>query len=163
MGVAGAGKTLIGSRLARALGSEYVEGDEYHPAANVAKMAAGVPLDDADRAGWLDALAAKIADARRDGHGLVIAASVLKRAYRDRLRAADPDLRFILLDAPKPVIADRLEHRRGHYMPPSLLDSQLAILEPPGEDERAWVLDGSRSPDAIVAEVLALIARGGRA
>jgi gluconokinase len=154
MGVAGAGKTVIGSRLASALGTEYVEGDDYHPPANVAKMAAGIPLDDADRAGWLDALAAKIADARRGGRGLVLAASVLKRSYRERLRAADPDLRFVLLTAPKPVIADRLEQRRGHYMPPSLLDSQLAILETPGDDERAWIIDNDRSPEAIVAGIV---------
>jgi gluconokinase len=154
MGVAGAGKTAIGSRLARALGTEYVEGDDYHPPANIAKMAAGIPLDDADRAGWLDALATKIADARRDDRGLVVAASVLKRAYRDRLRAADPELRFILLSAPKPVIANRLERRRGHYMPASLLDSQLAILEPPSADERAWIIDNERSPDAIVAGIM---------
>ena len=161
MGVAGAGKTLIGSRLAAALGTAYAEGDDYHPAANVAKMAAGIPLDDADRAGWLDALAHTIAEARRGGRGLVVAASVLKRSYRDRLRAADPALRFILLTAPKPVIADRLEHRRGHYMPPSLLDSQLAILEVPDDDERAWIIDNERSPDAIVDEIMTLIERDG--
>jgi len=159
MGVAGAGKTLIGSRLAVALGSEFVEGDEYHPPANVAKMAAGIPLTDDDRAGWLDALAARIATARRERRGLVVAASVLKRRYRDVLRAADPDLRFILLVAPRPVIADRLEHRTGHYMPPSLLDSQLAILEPPGADERALVYDNERPPDVIVADIAARIAR----
>lgn len=159
MGVAGAGKTLIGSRLARALGSEFVEGDDYHPAANVAKMAAGIPLTDADRAGWLDALAARIRDARAANEGLVVAASVLKRKYRDVLRAADPELRFIHLVAPRPVIANRLEHRTGHYMPPSLLDSQLAILEPPGADEGAWVYDNERPPDAIVGDIAARIAR----
>lgn len=157
MGVSGAGKTLIGSRLAQALGVGYVEGDEYHPPANVARMAAGIPLDDADRAGWLDALATRIGDARREARGLVVAASALKRSYRDRLRTADPELRFILLTAPKPVIADRLEHRRGHYMPPSLLDSQLAILEVPGDDERAFFIDNEQSPDAIVAEISRMI------
>lgn len=159
MGVAGAGKTLIGSRLARALGDTFVEGDDYHPRANVAKMAAGIPLTDADRQGWLDALAARIDEARREGAGLVVAASVLKRRYRDVLRAADPDVRFILLAAPRTVIADRLEHRTGHYMPPSLLDSQLAILEPPGVDERAWTCDGGQAPDAIVRDLAARIAR----
>ena len=157
MGVAGAGKTLIGSRLARALGSEFVEGDEYHPPANVAKMAAGVPLTDADRAGWLGALAARISDARREGRPLVVAASVLKRAYRDMFRAVDPEVQFILVTAPRPVIAERLEHRTGHYMPPSLLDSQLAILEPPDADERAWVYDNERPPDVIVADIAARI------
>lgn len=159
MGVAGAGKTLIGSCLARTLGVEYLEGDEFHPPANVAKMAAGVPLDDDDRAGWLDALAARIAEARRHDRGLVVAASVLKRAYRDVFRAADPGVQFILLTAPRPVIADRLEHRSCHYMPPSLLDSQLAILEPPDADERAWVWDNERAPDIIVADIAARILR----
>ena len=159
MGVAGAGKTLIGSRLAHALGSEFVEGDEYHPAANVAKMAAGIPLTDADREGWLAALAARIAEARAAGEGLVVAASVLKRRYRDVLRAADPGVRFILLVAPRPVIADRLEHRTGHYMPPSLLDSQLAILEPPAPDEGAWVCNNDRPPDAIVSALADRIRR----
>ena len=159
MGVAGAGKTLIGSRLARALGVEYVEGDEYHPPSNVAKMATGIPLTDDDRQGWLAALAARIFVARRDDRGLVVAASVLKREYRDVFRAADPAVRFILLTAPRVVIADRLEHRTGHYMPPSLLDSQLAILEPPGADEHAWVYDNERAPDILVADIAARIAR----
>lgn len=163
MGVAGAGKTLIGSRLAAALGVEFVEGDEYHPAANVAKMAAGIPLTDDDRTAWLDALAARIASARRERRGLVVAASVLKRAYRDRFRAADPAVTFILLVAPRVVIADRLEHRSGHYMPPSLLDSQLAILEPPDAGEQAWVYDNERAPDAIVAEIAARVRGAGAA
>ena len=157
MGVAGAGTTLIGSRLARTLGIAFVEGDEFHPPANVAKMTAGVPLDDDDRAGWLDALAARIAEARREGRGLVVAASVLKRAYRDIFRVADPAVRFILLTAPRPVIADRLEHRSGHYMPPSLLDNQLATLEPPDADERAWTYDNERAPGVIVADIAARI------
>jgi gluconokinase len=160
MGVAGAGKTLIGSRLARTLGVEFVEGDEYHPAANVAKMAAGIALTDDDRRGWLDALSARIAAAWREERGLVVAASVLKREYRDVFRAADGAVQFILLTAPRPVIAGRLEHRTGHYMPPSLLDSQLAILEPPDADERAWVYDNERAPDVIVAEIAARIRAG---
>jgi gluconokinase len=160
MGVAGAGKTLIGSRLARTLGVEFVEGDEYHPAANVAKMAAGIALTDDDRRGWLDALSARIAAARREERGLVVAASVLKREYRDVFRAADGAVQFILLTAPRPVIAGRLEHRTGHYMPPSLLDSQLAILEPPDADERAWVYDNERAPDVIVAGIAARIRAG---
>jgi gluconokinase len=160
MGVAGAGKTLIGSRLARTLGVEFVEGDEYHPAANVAKMAAGIALTDDDRRGWLDALSARIAAARREERGLVVAASVLKREYRDVFRAADGAVQFILLTAPRPVIAGRLEHRTGHYMPPSLLDSQLAILEHPDADERAWVYDNERAPEVIVAGIAARIRAG---
>lgn len=159
MGVAGAGKTLIGSRLARALGVDFAEGDDYHPPENIARMSAGIPLNDADRQGWLAALAARIMDARRAGTGLVVAASVLKRAYRDLLLAGDPELRFVLLTAPRPLIAERLEHRTGHYMPPILLDSQLAILEPPSADERAWVYDAAESPDAIVNELARRIRR----
>jgi gluconokinase len=159
MGVAGAGKTLIGSRLAGTLGVAFVEGDEFHPPANVAKMAAGVALGDDDRRGWLDAIAARISQARHEDRGLVVAASVLKRAYRDVFRAADPAVQFILLTAPRPVIADRLEHRTGHYMPPSLLDSQLAILEPPDADEQAWVYDNERAPEVIVADIAARIGR----
>ncbi len=155
MGVAGVGKTLVGTLLAAALGSEFVEGDAYHPAANVARMAAGIPLTDADRQGWLSALAARVARARAANAGLVVAASVLKRAYRDVLRAADPDLRFILLTADRPLIAGRLANRKGHYMPVSLLDSQLAILEPPAADERAWSYDAARPPGAIVADIIA--------
>ena len=157
MGVAGAGKTLVGSRLARALGFAFVEGDDYHPPENVARMSAGIPLTDDDRQGWLAALAARVLDARRAGEGLVAAASVLKRSYRDLLRASDPDVRFILLDAPRPLIAERLENRHGHFMPAVLLDSQLATLEPPTADERAWTCDANQSPDALVEQLAARI------
>lgn len=157
MGVAGAGKTLIGSRLASALGVEFVEGDDYHPPENVARMRSGTPLTDADRQGWLAALASRLMDARRAGKGLVVAASALKRSYRDLLRAGDPDVRFVLLGAPRELIAERLENRRGHYMPPILLDSQLAILEIPGADEKAWVFDAQQAPEAIVNDLVARI------
>ena len=159
MGVAGAGKTLIGSRLASALGVEFVEGDDYHPPENVERMRSGTPLTDTDRQGWLAALAARLLDARRAGKGLVVAASALKHAYRDLLRAGDPDVRFILLGAPREVIAERLENRQGHYMPAILLDSQLAILEIPGADEHAWVYDAEQTPDAIVSDLAARISR----
>ena len=157
MGVAGAGKTLIGSALARALGMEFVEGDDYHPPENVERMRSGTPLTDADRQGWLAALAARLMDARRAGKGLVVAASALKRAYRDILRAGDPDVRFVLLAAPRELIAERLEQRTGHYMPPILLDSQLAILEIPGADEKCWLYDAEQAPDAIVNDLVARI------
>jgi gluconokinase len=158
MGVAGAGKTLIGSRLASALGVPFVEGDEYHPASNVARMAAGIPLTDADRQGWLTAIAARIAEAKRRGEGLVVACSALKRKYRDLLRAADPDLRFIHLAGERPLLADRLLQRRGHFMPPTMLDSQFEILEAPSPEEHAWVCDVAESPDAIVDTLVARIA-----
>jgi gluconokinase len=150
MGVSGAGKTLIGTRLARTLGIPFVEGDDYHPPANVARMAAGIPLTDADRQGWLGAIAARIAEARRAGEGLVVSCSALKRSYRDLLRTADPDLAFIHLTGGRELLAERLAQRRGHFMPPSMLDSQLATLEAPSPEEHAWVCDAAEPPDAIV-------------
>ena len=155
MGVAGSGKTVVGTALARALGVAFVEGDDYHPPENRAKMAAGIPLDDEDRRGWLDALAARIAGARREGEGLVVSCSALRRRYRDRLREADPDLRFVHLTGQRDVIAARLAARVGHFMPASLLDSQLATLETPEVGESVWVQDVSGTPEEIVAAVLA--------
>ena len=154
MGVSGSGKTVIGSRLARALGVEFVEGDDYHPPENVARMAAGIPLTDADRAGWLAAIAARIAVAREAGAGLVVSCSALKQSYRDLLRTADPELRVVHLSGDRELLAKRLAQRRGHFMPSSLLDSQLATLEVPSADERALVCDVAESPDAIVDTLL---------
>ncbi|HWJ45600.1 MAG: gluconokinase [Gemmatimonadaceae bacterium] len=159
MGVAGAGKSLIGSALARALGVDFVEGDAYHPPENVARMAAGIPLTDDDRLGWLRALADRLAEAAAAEEGLVMACSALKRKYRDLLRAGDPTVRFILLRGPEALLAERLAARRGHYMPASLLGSQLATLENPGPDERAWACDVAATPDAIVAALVALATR----
>ena len=155
MGVAGSGKTVVGTALAAALGVAFVEGDDHHPPENRAKMAAGVPLDDEDRRGWLDALAARIAEARRADAGLVVSCSALKRRYRDRLREADPELRFVHLSGGRELIAARLAARRGHFMPPSMLDSQLATLETPEAAESVWVQDVSGTPAEIVAAVLA--------
>jgi gluconokinase len=154
MGVAGAGKSRIGSAFARALGVDFVEGDAYHPPENVARMAAGIPLTDDDRLGWLRALADRLGTAAKAGEGLVMACSALKRSYRDLLRARDPSVRFILLDGPRALIAERLAGRRGHYMPASLLDSQLATLEIPSPDEGAWTCDVTAPPDAIVAALV---------
>ena len=155
MGVAGSGKTLIGSRFAEALGVAFVEGDAYHPPENVARMAAGIPLSDADRAGWLEAIAARLADAARADVGLVVSCSALKRRYRDVLRTADPALTFVYLAGPRDLVAERLTHRQGHFMPPSMLDSQIATLEPPTADERAWLCDVTQAPDTIVAGLVA--------
>jgi len=154
MGVAGAGKTLIGSRLARALDTAFIEGDDHHPPANVALMSAGIALTDADRVPWLTALAALLAAARRDGQGLVIACSALKQSYRDLLRAADPDVHFIHLAGSRALIAQRLAHRTGHYMPPSLLASQFATLEPPEPDEHAWTMNASEDAATIVMSIV---------
>lgn len=161
MGVAGAGKSLVGRAFAHAIGVPFVDGDDFHPPANVARMAAGIPLGDADRAGWLELLAARLARARDEGTGLVLACSALKRSYRDRLRAgaAPAPVQIIHLAGPRALIADRLAHRAGHFMPPALLDSQLDTLEAPLPDEGAWVVDVDRSPDDIVATLAEHAAR----
>jgi gluconokinase len=155
MGVSGSGKSLIARSLARALDIDFVEGDEYHPAENVERMSRGIPLTDDDRAGWLRALALRIREAKDAGTGLVLTCSALKRSYRDVLRAEAAELRFVFLRGPPALIADRLAGRRGHYMPPSLLDSQLATLEEPTPDEAAWVCDISESPQDLVAALVA--------
>jgi len=155
MGVSGCGKSTVGRQLADACGTVYVEGDAFHPQANVDKMSAGRPLDDADRSEWLRALSEQIRQAREQGRGLVVACSSLKRSYRDLLREADPSLRFVHLDGPRAVIAERLSARRNHYMPPQLLDSQLAVLEPLGGDEAGLRLDIRHSPAQLVETVLA--------
>ncbi|MBF6338135.1 gluconokinase [Nocardia abscessus] len=157
MGVSGSGKTTVGTRLAAALGVDYAEGDEFHPPANVAKMAAGTPLDDADREPWLDALAGWLAE--RSGEGAVVTCSALKRVYRDRLRASAPDAFFLHLDLPRGELERRLADRRGHFMPLSLLDSQLATLEPLEPDEIGSAVDGTRSPEDLVREAVAALER----
>lgn len=163
MGVSGCGKSSVGRALAEALGLAYLEGDELHTEANVRKMASGTPLTDADRAGWLDALAQRLASARStpsgdsagtSGAGLVLACSALKRAYRDRLRQAAPDLRLVHLHGEADLLAQRMAQRQGHYMPASLLPSQLATLEPPSPDEHALVLDIAQPLDQLVAAAL---------
>lgn len=153
MGVSGCGKSTVGAALAQVFDIPYLEGDAYHPAANVAKMAAGIPLNDEDRAGWLEGLADEIRQARERGAGLVLSCSALKRRYRDMLRQADPSLRFVHLDGPRTLIADRMQARVGHYMPSSLLDSQLSILEPLHADEGGLTLDITQPPQVLVARI----------
>ena len=155
MGVSGCGKSTVGQALAAALGVRFVEGDAYHPAINVAKMSAGLALTDADRAAWLQDLQTPLRDACARGAGIVLSCSALKRRYRDVLRAADPSLRFAHLDGARALLAERLGARVGHYMPPSLLDSQLADLEPLAPDEAGVVLDVAEAPALLVAQVLA--------
>lgn len=154
MGVSGCGKSSLGQALAHAMGAEFIEGDRHHPPENVARMAAGVPLTDADRAGWLATLADLLTKARQEGRPVVLACSALKRAYRDVLRRAGP-LRFVLMTAPREVLAQRLAARSGHYMPASLLPSQLATLEPPQADEAAIVVDATHTLPVLVDTVLA--------
>lgn len=154
MGVSGCGKSEIGQRLAAALDLPFLEGDSFHSAANVAKMAAGIPLTDDDRAGWLHTLQEQIRQATAQGRGLVLSCSALKRRYRDLLRAGNPALRFAHLSGPRSVIAERMAARVGHYMPPSLLDSQLRDLEPLQPDEAGVRLDLSQSPQQLVDAIL---------
>jgi carbohydrate kinase (thermoresistant glucokinase family) len=148
MGVSGSGKTTVGAALADALGMRFVDGDSLHPEANVARMAAGIPLDDADRAPWLDAIGTVLASGP-----VVVACSALKRVYRDRLRAAAPTLELVFLEGSRQVLAPRMTARPGHFMPPSLLESQLATLEPPTPDEHPLTVDISASVAEIVASL----------
>jgi len=156
MGVSGCGKSSIGAPFAKALGIDFVEGDDYHPPENVRRMSSGIPLTDEDRAGWLQALAERIRAAKDAGKGLVVTCSALKRAYRDILRAgARPaPLRFIYLRGSRSAIAERIGARRGHFMPPALLDSQFEALEEPTPDEDAWVCDVSKTSQEIIADLI---------
>lgn len=153
MGVSGCGKSEIGRRLAHRLGLVYVEGDDDHPAANVAKMAAGTPLDDADRQDWLLILQARIRAAQQDGIGLVLSCSALKRRYRDLLRQGDPALLFVHLDGARELIAARMQARGDHFMPLALLDSQLRDLEPLAEDEDGIRLDIRNAPEQLLDDI----------
>ena len=140
MGVSGCGKTTFGAALAARLDAPFIEGDRLHPAANVERMSAGVPLTDEDRWPWLDLVGAALA-----GPGSAVGScSALRRVYRDRLRAAaGPDLRFICLMLPRAELELRMRERRGHFMPPALLDSQLATFEPPFGEDGILILDGT--------------------
>jgi len=150
MGVSASGKSTLGVALARRMGWAFEEGDDLHPQANVAKMRAGHPLEDADRAPWLDRVAGWIAERSAAGEGGVITCSALKRAYRDRLRTARPDLAFVLPDPPEAVLRERIAARQGHFMPPSLLTSQLRTLERPAPAERALAIGGDVSAEAVL-------------
>ncbi|MBV8925399.1 MAG: gluconokinase, partial [Bradyrhizobium sp.] len=135
MGVSGAGKTTIGETLAARLGWPYEDADRFHPAGNVAKMSAGHALSDEDRWPWLKAIAAEIDRVCSAGKHVVIGCSALKRSYRDVLLHGRADVRLVYLEGTPAMIADRLSHRKGHFMPPGLLTSQFATLEPPTPDE----------------------------
>jgi gluconokinase len=162
-GVSGSGKTTVGRLLADRMGWPFADGDSFHPAANVAKMAAGIPLTDDDRWPWLAAIGAWM-DARIAAGGSgVVACSALKRRYRDFLLDGRPDVRLVFLDVGRDEDLARLRARRGHFFPAGLLDSQFADLEPPAPDEGALVLAARETPDALVSAIisgLGLIARG---
>jgi len=153
MGVSGCGKSTLGAALAAALGCAFIEGDSLHPRSNIAKMSAGQPLDDDDRAPWLDVVGRACGAAARETGLAVAGCSALKRAYRDRLRAAaGVPLRFVCLVGTRALLLERMQARSGHFMPPALLDSQLATLEVPGTDEDALVLDLQLAPAASLAQ-----------
>jgi gluconokinase len=147
MGVSGAGKTTVGTALAEALGVEYAEADKFHPPANIAKMSSGTPLTDEDRWPWLDSIADWIAAHEKSGG--VVTSSALKRRYRDVLRGGG-DTWFLHLNGDRDLIADRLKQRTGHFMPASLLDSQLADLEPLEPDESGLTVNAGDPPDQIM-------------
>ncbi|MEZ5726286.1 MAG: gluconokinase [Paracoccaceae bacterium] len=157
MGVSGAGKSTTGEALARHLGWPFIEGDAFHPAANVEKMHAGIPLNDADRDPWLHALAQELGRFEARGQSSVMGCSSLKRAYRDILRSGAPRVRFLMVHGSREVLVARLAGRQGHFFAPELLDSQLAALEPLQPDEDGKLVDMSLSIADQVAQALRLL------
>jgi carbohydrate kinase (thermoresistant glucokinase family) len=157
MGVAGSGKTTVGRALAHRLGWRFQEGDALHPPENVVKMRVGHPLDDEDRAPWLATVAARIDEWRRQGQAGVITCSALKRQYRDVIIGRRTGVQLIYLAGSRELLAERLAARRGHFMPASLLDSQLAALEPPTPDEHVLTVSVDAPVDAIVEQIAAAL------
>lgn len=158
MGVSGAGKTTVGALLARSLGWRFLDADDFHPAANVAKMRRGEPLAESDRAAWLATLAARIDRCVQDGTDVVLACSALRASHRARLRGGHGDaVRVVHLHADPALLRRRLATRRGHFMPAELLDSQLTTLEPPPD---ALVVDVDASPATIVQRIRAGLGLG---
>jgi gluconokinase len=154
MGVSGSGKSTIGEKLAERIGWRYEDGDRFHPASNVAKMSAGQPLTDEDRWPWLQAIADEIDRLCRAGERAVIACSALKHAYRDIVVHGRKDVRIIFLNGTQALIADRLAKRKGHFMPPGLLDSQFKTLEPPGASEHPVTVSIDASVETIVTDIV---------
>jgi carbohydrate kinase (thermoresistant glucokinase family) len=159
MGVSGSGKTTIGEALARRLGWGFADADTFHPPENVAKMSAGQPLDNDDRAPWLAAIAAWIDARRGKGKSGVVTCSALKRRYREVIVGDRPEVCLVYLDGGRDLIASRLAGRRGHFMPGALLDSQFAALEPPGADEHPLIVSIDRPVAAIVEALVMALSR----
>ena len=155
MGVSGSGKSTVMARMADRFAWGSAEADDFHPAANVAKMAGGHPLTDEDRWPWLRTLAAWIGEREDSGENAVITCSALRRPYRDFLRQGHPSVRFVYLAVDPEVLKRRMEQRHGHFMPPSLLDSQLDTLEALQPDEPGCIVSGELPPDRIVDEIAA--------
>lgn len=154
MGVAGAGKTHLARAVCEATGAAFIEGDDLHPAANVAKMAAGIPLDDEDRAVWLASVGRQLAARHADGHLAIATCSALKRRYRDRLRADVPWLSFVFLRLDEATAAVRVARRPGHFMPAQLVTSQFVALEPPMDEPGVLVLDATLAPGDLLAQTV---------
>jgi gluconokinase len=154
MGVSGVGKSSVAAELVARTGWLFAEGDDMHPEANRAKMAAGHPLDDEDRWPWLRTIAGWIGEQEAAGRGAVVTCSALRRSYRDLLRDGHPSVRFVHLLAPRELLQARVDARRGHYMPPSLLASQLATLEPLDPDEPGVRVETTGSPADVAEEAL---------
>jgi carbohydrate kinase (thermoresistant glucokinase family) len=154
MGVSGCGKSSVGEEIARLTSAQFVDGDDLHPEANKAKMGAGIPLDDNDRWPWLDRVGEVLAGPK----GAIVACSALKRVYRDRIRAAAPGTVFVHLDGSRELLWERISARQNHFMPASLLDSQLAILEPLGSDENGVTLPITASVKSLAMAAVAAVA-----
>ncbi|WP_244490707.1 gluconokinase [Aureimonas frigidaquae] len=160
MGPSGVGKTTTAKGIAERLGWVFAEADEFHPKANIDKMSAGIPLNDEDRAPWLRLIRDWITREAEAGRSVVVTCSALKKAYRDVLREADADVRFIELDAPIEVIGERMARRKGHYMPASLLKSQYETLEPLLPEEAGSVVSVEASPEKVIAAAIAALQQG---
>lgn len=154
MGPSSIGKTTTAELLARKLEWEFAEGDTFHPPANIEKMSAGVPLDDADRKPWLEKIRDWISEKAEAGDNVVMTCSALKRSYRDILNGARADVRFVELVADKQLVAERMARRKGHFMPPSLLDSQFATLEDLHDDEKGAKITVDAPPETVVERAL---------
>ena len=154
MGVSGCGKSTVGRAMANKLPATFLDADDFHPPANVERMRAGIALTDAERAPWLEALATRLTQARAANEPVVLACSALKRSYRDALRRGAPALTLVHLTGSPALLAERISARPSHYMPPSLLASQLATLETPAADEHAITLDVALPTEELVAAIL---------
>jgi gluconokinase len=154
MGVAGSGKSTIGTRLSKILGWQFRDADSFHPPANIEKMSRGVPLDDSDRRPWLAAIAAWIDQQLAEGKSAIVSCSALKRAYRDQLIGARGGVQLVYLKGSRRLIGVRLQARKGHFMPASLLKSQFEVLEEPQPDENAIIIPVTLPPPRVAAAII---------